>query len=159
MSDRGGQIERGDGPSAPRAIRIVLDSRLENVVLAGRAVASLAAWAGLPEPDASKIELCVVEAANNAIRHSYGLRGDATVEVSLSLAAGRLEIVVGDQGTPMPGGLPREPFGFDPDDIASLPEGGMGLYIIRTVMDELRYESAGGRNRLVMSKDVRRRPV
>jgi serine/threonine-protein kinase RsbW len=44
------------------------------------------------------------------------------------------------------------PFDFDPDNLASLPEHGMGLALIRLSFDVVNYESAGGINRLTMAK-------
>ena len=139
---------------APGAIRLVVESRLENVAPAGRAVAAIAVYAGMMDVEAAQVELCVVEAANNAIRHACGLRPDREVEVAFAMGGGWLEIAITDDGAPMPDGLLLKPFEFDPTDIESLPEGGMGLYIIRCVMDELKSESAGGRNRLIMRKAV-----
>jgi serine/threonine-protein kinase RsbW len=135
-----------------RAIRFVIESRLENVALAGRAAAALSVYSGLSEVEAAQIELCVVEAANNCIRHAYSLEPGHEVDVSWSFRDGRLEIGIADEGTPIPGGLQPKTFDFDPDDIAGLPEGGMGLYIINSVMDELEYRTAGGRNVLIMKK-------
>ena len=43
-------------------------------------------------------------------------------------------------------------FEFDPTDVANLPEGGMGLHLIHSVMDEVRYHSEGGRNALTMRR-------
>jgi len=41
---------------------------------------------------------------------------------------------------------------FDPRDVRALPEGGMGLYIVRSVMDEVTYQSHAGVNTVGMAK-------
>ena len=43
---------------------------------------------------------------------------------------------------------------FDPDDIDSLPEGGMGLFIIEQLMDENFYTVKGNKNIFTLVKTV-----
>lgn len=43
---------------------------------------------------------------------------------------------------------------FDPGDIQSLPESGMGLQIIHEIMDEVDYRSDAGVNRLSLMKSM-----
>jgi len=137
-----------------RKIRLVIPSSLEHVALAGCAAGALARYAGLDEKESCQIQLCVLEAANNCIRHAYEGRADGEVEILCLLAGDSLEVGVSDRGTPIPGGLRFRPLAFDPDDVASLPEGGMGLHIIRNVMDSVSYSSAGGRNTLTMTRRI-----
>jgi serine/threonine-protein kinase RsbW len=59
-----------------------------------------------------------------------------------------------DWGQPIPGerlanaGLNR--FDFDPANLLEIPEGGMGLSIIASVMDEVTYRSDEGQNILTL---------
>jgi serine/threonine-protein kinase RsbW len=41
---------------------------------------------------------------------------------------------------------------FDPDDIDSIPEGGMGLYIIDQLMTDSNYSTDNGINTFTMKK-------
>jgi len=45
---------------------------------------------------------------------------------------------------------------YDPDDLASLPEGGMGLYLLHSLMDHVDYVSRDGRNVLTLERRFRR---
>jgi len=85
------------------------------------------------------------EAFNNAAIHSYrnGKLGD--VEVEVDVGAAHITIRLIDFGT-----------SFNPDavpnpDLDALPESGLGLFIIRSFMDEVTYE-AGSPNVLSMTK-------
>jgi serine/threonine-protein kinase RsbW len=49
-----------------------------------------------------------------------------------------------------------DPFSFDETDIAEIPEGGMGLALIRMNMDEVQYVSNETENRLRMVKRIER---
>jgi serine/threonine-protein kinase RsbW len=58
----------------------------------------------------------------------------------------------------MPEGALRQKPRLDycPKDVAGLPEGGMGLYIMHQVMDRVEYASEGGRNVLTLTRLARR---
>jgi serine/threonine-protein kinase RsbW len=103
-------------------------------------------------PDLDALELCVAEAINNVIEHAYrGAPGPVEVEISSDGPA--LEIVVIDEGIEMERGWLREaatPLEFEPSDRDSLPEGGMGLHLIRALTHSARYERRAGRNLLTL---------
>jgi serine/threonine-protein kinase RsbW len=132
-----------------RTIHLSVEADFPSVrLLAAACHGVLAEW-GLPESRRSLLELAVVEAATNVVRHAYGGRG-GRVEVELARDGREVELSVLDAGlsfdpTRVP--APREP---DPGDPATWPEGGMGLPIIRAACDELRYRSEDGRNRLTL---------
>ncbi len=142
-----------------RQIRLIIDSRAENLGLLGPAVNRLCREASLGETEALQVELCVVEAASNAIRHAYEGRPGRQVEVSFRLLPARLVIEVRDTGIPMPpevfearckaGGAALA----EGSDREKAPEErGRGLAIIGRIMDEVAYERDGEGNRLVMVK-------
>ncbi len=100
----------------------------------------------LPTGADHQVASAFVEAFNNAAVHAYRDLPVGTVEVELRLEARRLTVAVSDFGrTFHPEGVP-EP------DLDALPEGGLGLFIIRNFMDEFAYESLPDRNVLTMSK-------
>ena len=133
------------------AITLVIDSCLDHVFLVGVAVRGIARDAGLDELRAAQVELAVVEGVNNAIEHAYrGVRGQR-VEVQVGIAGQRLTIEIADSGLTMQ---------WDAECAAAelraladpLADGGRGLMIIREVMDEVGYRSAGSRNVLSLTK-------
>ncbi len=84
------------------------------------------------------------EAFNNSVIHAYKDRpGDVRIEIDTETTGIAIRLV--DQG-----------HSFDPKTVAApdldaLPEGGLGMYIIRAFMDEVRYE-AGPPNVLFLRK-------
>ena len=132
-----------------RAVLLRIDSRLENVRLVGRTAGTLSALAGLSSFDCAQVELCVVEAVNNCVRHAYGGEPGHAVDVKFSLAHDRLVMDVVDEGLAMPLG-PAPSFEFDPHRLEHLPERGMGLFIIHAIMDQVAYASSNGRNTLTL---------
>lgn len=138
-------------PGAARRVVLRTDSLLANVELVGRAVRGLCSAAGMPGRDCAHVELALVEAVNNVIRHAYHGEGGHPVEVVFTSDPECITIEVADEGDAMPP-RPSPVFDFDPNDLEHLPEGGMGLFLIHTVMDSVEYRSFGGRNALAMTR-------
>ena len=112
-------------------VRLTFPAKADYLLLARLALAGLAR-AYTVEPDVlADLKLAVTEACGNAVRHAYeNGNGKGQVSVTFTFSDGRLEMVVEDEGS----GL--EP----PEDDWSLPpelEGGMGMAIIREIVDEL----------------------
>lgn len=99
----------------------------------------------------SELELCLTEALNNVIKHAYKEDSLQKIFLEYSLKANVLEITIEDSG------LPRINFNepvlnYDPSDVNTLPEGGMGLYIIKNLMDNVTYSRIDGINTFIMKK-------
>jgi serine/threonine-protein kinase RsbW len=87
------------------------------------------------------------EAFNNAVLHGDSPASNLEVEVEPS--PGRITIRLLDHGTPFDFGSVPKP------DLDALPESGMGLYIIRSFMDDVSY-SPGHPNVLTMFREHHR---
>lgn len=134
-----------------KRIRLTVESRLDEVFLVGLAVRSICAYLSLSDMEASQLEVCVVEVVNNAIKHSYHLEPGHDVEVSVSIYSECIEFVVCNTGESMKSTEALR-LDFDPKNVRALPEGGMGLYIIESIMDEVSYQCLDGVNRVAMCK-------
>lgn len=136
-----------------REISLAIDSRLENVGLLGHAVSAIGDCLGFSESERANLELCVVEAVSNSIRHAY--RGEAghLVRVHIRGDEDGIDIRVLDEGLPVPeeNRIPREPE-VDPDDLDSIPQGGRGTFLMHSLMDTVTYGLEGASNLLRMTK-------
>ena len=138
---------------APRAITLIVDSRLENLALLGVATRSASRELGLDDRDAGRVELCVVELATNCIRHAYRDEPGHPVTVRLTARAEEVVVAVVDEGTPVPAEKRVPPPGSpNPIDLQSIPEGGRGLFLVHELMDSVSYESEGPRNVVRLTK-------
>lgn len=101
-----------------------------------------------------EIELSLAEALNNVIKHSY--KGDETNKIEIEMIYDNKQIVVNlsDFGEPREN-LNKPVLEFDPEDIDSLPEGGMGLFIIEQLMDENNYSVDGNKNTFTLVKNIK----
>ena len=116
-------------PAHPKHLRLV---RL--------AAAAAASQLDFSIEDIEDIKLAVAEACNNAILHAPPARSGRLPIVTITLVplSDRLEIRVEDEGRLAGSGLPRRKTRDAlPDGV--LPEGGLGLLIIESLMDEVQH--------------------
>lgn len=133
-----------------------LEFRLANdlAAMAGLAdaVEGFAAEHRLPAETASALGVSVDEAVSNAIKHGYP--GDARGEIAVRLRRRPDSVVVEveDDGTPF------DPLQVPPPDLTlpldERPVGGLGIHLMRNLMDEMSYARQGGRNVLKLVKNV-----
>ena len=91
------------------------------------------------------VEIILAEALNNIVEHAYASHG-GQIEVSITPGDGYLFIRLVDEGLPMPGN--EAPGGklTAATEVADLPEGGFGWYLIRSLSQDLIYARDGGQN-------------
>ncbi len=141
---------------AASTIRLTIESKIENVALVGSAVRGIADMLSIDTVSSYHLELCVVEAVTNVTKHAYDSEAGHSVEVDILLHRDRMTFRVYDNGKSMD--LSKiEPLRFDPQKVETLPERGMGVFILKTLMDEIRYETKKGRNILTMIKYLEKR--
>jgi len=130
-----------DSESAPWTLTIPSDLRL--LGLARAFVEAVCQIAGLDERTTHAIVLATDEATNNVMRHAHQGNPDAQVQLQCYLRADGIEIHLHDEGQPFD--LANVPH-LDP---AELRVGGRGVFIMRTVMDELSCHPRGERGNIL----------
>jgi serine/threonine-protein kinase RsbW len=130
-----------------KTLHLSIESNLSDVALIGTAVRGVCACSPLCEEAYGAMEVCVVEAVNNAIVHAYQQQAGCRVETAITLFPDRISFEISDFGAAIREFSPRT-LEFDPNVIATIPESGMGLFIIQSIMDEVSYRSENGRNTL-----------
>jgi serine/threonine-protein kinase RsbW len=105
---------------------------------------------GLAESVIDDLQLAIEEACTNVVRHGYGGQG-GEIELQIEPAEGGVRVTVRDWGKAFdPEAVPV------PDVTAPLDErrpGGLGLYLMRKLMDEVSFEfDAEQGNALTMFK-------
>lgn len=101
-----------------------------------------------------EIEICLTEALNNVIKHSYKGESDKAINVLVNKKKKILEIEIVDTGEARKS-FDKPTLDFDPEDIESLPEGGMGLFIIEEIMNETHYRVIEDKNIYTMRKFIK----
>lgn len=130
-------------------------SSTANLSLIRDFVSRIGAQAGLPESELAQLELAVDEACANVIEHAYGEDATKQVVVRAMFDEDTLRINVIDTGQSF------DPSTIKEEDLQKLVEsrrtGGLGLRLIRSLMDEVLYDiEPGKKNELRMVKRIRR---
>ncbi len=138
-------------PKTQKKYQLKIPSQSDNLSIIRDVVAKVASRVGFDTDETIKIELAVDEACTNVIKHAYANNSNQMIEVSIKVDQKKLIIIVADKGK-----------GFNPDKI-KLPDlnksikegrkGGLGLCLIRTLMDKVEFEIKPGlKNQVKMIK-------
>ena len=102
---------------------------------------------------AMSINLALEEAVTNVIMYAYPKDVDEVLELDAIIRPGSIEFVVTDKGEAFdPTAAPVADISLDVND---RPIGGLGIYLVRNIMDTVRYERKDGRNILTMIKNIK----
>lgn len=136
------------------SVKLIIDSKLDQVPPLGKAVRGICSCKINDEVLLYELELCLVEAVTNVINHAYHRTPGKTVEVDVTLGDREISFQVIDKGDKASRPVPKEELKFDPVDISTLPESGMGLFLINKIMDEISYLDDPEKNVLLMKKHL-----
>ncbi len=130
-------------------IQVSIPHRAEYISLVRLAVSSVANRMGFDVESIEDIKVAVSEACANAILHDGCPAGENFV-LTCQLRERNLDIFVSDYGRGYEISKIRDP---EPDH---LNEGGLGIFIIKSLMDEVKIESGKGQGTSIrMTKNLR----
>jgi serine/threonine-protein kinase RsbW len=104
------------------------------------------AAAGVPQAATAPVLIAADEVISNVL--DYG--GAASVQVDVRVSEGRIVVRVADDGAafnPIAAGAPDTS-----QSVEDRPIGGLGIHLVKTLMDSVDYERSSGRNHLRFSK-------
>jgi len=147
---------KSSGKRALMELRFPSDSKYLNMV--HELTRLLAETTGFETAEAEKIALAVDEATTNVVQHAYDGEQDREIEVHFDPEGDNLEIVILHDGKPLES-MPVPEFDLD-DLVAEHKTGGLGLTIMRQMMDKVEHTQAGtGKNMCVMVRYKQRNPA
>lgn len=101
-------------------------------------VGGVARQGGFSDKDVYNIQLATDEAASNMIEHSYENIPDGVIDLACGMEGDQIRIILVDYGEPFdPSAIPL------PDlkaDLSDRKIGGLGIFLMRKLMDEVHYE-------------------
>lgn len=129
-----------------------LTNKIDELERLGRQLENFGNTAGLTKKCLFQINLAMDELFTNIVTYGYPDEGIHNIQFELSLIDGEVLIRIEDTGVP-----------FDPAN-ADIPEpeaaienckvGGLGLHLVRKLMDEIRYERSGAKNITTLKKKI-----
>ena len=137
-------------------IKLELPSRLELLSIIDKVVDGIADQMSFEDDDKDAIAISVIEAGTNAIQHGHAHDPSLRLDITFRLCRDSLEVLVYDNGR-----------GFDLAllEDATAPENllkarGRGIFIMRSMMDEVTFEFGEGGTMCRLVKNRRsERPV
>ena len=127
-----------------------IENRVDELGRLSAAVDSLGERDNWPPNLIFQVNLVLEELGLNIINHGHD-DGFHEIEFVMTSEAGDLTIEITDDGRPFDP-LKDAPA---PDLVGALgdrPVGGLGIHLVRTMMDEMRYRREGDRNHLILVK-------
>ena len=98
-----------------------------------------AAMAGFEHAAGEEIRLAVNEALANVVKHGYGGDEDGPIRLRIRARASYVEIVIVDECRPI------EPGEISPRDFEDVRPGGLGVHLMRKLMNIVEYRPRSGR--------------
>jgi serine/threonine-protein kinase RsbW len=137
-------------------ITFCIESDMTKVSLVGQLVQKICKLSRFTEDDSARVELAVVEAINNVIEHAYKMERNHKVEVICTLLEDKITVAVCDVGHSLNSNALTTP--AEEKEISliteNLPDGGWGLKLIKSIMDEVTYSSNNGVNCMTLVKKL-----
>ncbi len=114
-------------------------------------MADICARAGFSKRETSNTKLAVDEACTNIIKHAYRNKG-GSIRIDVQAEPGRVEVNIFDRGEPFDWSKVEDP---DLEEYVEIgKKGGLGIFLMNRLMDELDYSSSSAGNRLFMAKSI-----
>lgn len=137
------------GGKKSKTYKMTIPSSLDQIESVEKLAEKAADAMKFSEEEKDSLAIAVTEAVNNAIIHGNKQNKDKTVSIQLILEERRLTVSIKDQGK-----------GFDPRKLSDplapenlLKESGRGIFILSTLMDDVRFDFHGEGTEVIMIKE------
>lgn len=130
-------------------LELTIPSSLEQIEAVEELAESAADQMGFSEDERDSLAIAVTEAVNNAILHGNGQDASKKVRIKFLFQESRLTVHIKDEGG-----------GFNPDQVRDplapenlLKESGRGIFILSSLMDDVRYEFHDDGTEIILVKE------
>ena len=127
-------------------IEMKIPAKPEFVGVIRLTLSGIASRLGFSYDEIEDLKIATSEACTNAVQHAYQNNEKGEVIIGFGLYEDRLEVMVADNGKSFDFQSARQGLGpYDQNSsVEFLREGGLGLYLIETLMDEVRIHHKEG---------------
>ncbi len=129
---------------------LVVKSTTDNLSLIREFTKDAAAKTGFDNETVSKIVLAVDEACTNVIKHAYRYSPEGEILISINFETPRFIVSITDNGNHFNPELVPEP--NVKEYYKQRKVGGLGVFLMKKLMDEVKYTTVQNRNKVVLVK-------
>lgn len=131
---------------------IKMTNELEEVSRLAEFIEEICEELSLPAETTMKLNLALEEAVCNVIMYAYPIEENHEIRLKAKFSVNQLVFLLTDKGA-----------SFDPTTVAeanlgsSIEDrqiGGLGIFLIRSIMNEVTYQRLGDENQLIMKKNL-----
>jgi anti-sigma regulatory factor (Ser/Thr protein kinase) len=134
--------------------RLVVSNDTKHLMLVRDFVSRLIRQSRLAKEEENKVILAVDEAVTNIIEHGYDEGADGSIEIEVEADDDQFKILIRDSGRVFnPESIPNPDM---KDHVQRGHKKGLGIFLMRQIMDEVRYKFRDGvKNELTLVKFIR----
>ena len=137
---------------AQQECHLELHNDIKQISLLAEFIEKIAEEKQLDETLAMNLNLALEEAVTNVILYAYPKGTDGLVDIEAILKEHSLEFIITDSGVPFdPTAAPEADITLSADE---RPIGGLGIFMVRKLMDEVHYQHLDDKNVLKMIKNI-----
>ncbi|WP_163102428.1 anti-sigma B factor RsbW [Peribacillus alkalitolerans] len=127
-------------------IEMTIPAKPEFVGVIRLTLSGIASRMGFSYDSIEDLKIATSEAVTNAVQHAYKEGDSGEVKIGFGLFEDKLEVMVGDNGHSCNFDEVRQGLGPYAQDqnVELIREGGLGLYLIETLMDEVKIHENNG---------------
>jgi serine/threonine-protein kinase RsbW len=129
---------------------IKINSDLENVSAIGVFIESFSKYIGFSDEKSYENQLALVEALNNCVEHSYNNKDNFKIRINIKYNDNKFKALIIDTGNK----IPNDKLTYISEYKENLEEGNRGLFLIFSIMDNVKYYSKGKYNFLYMERKL-----
>ena len=145
-------LQRRDNHVVSMTLKLSIKNTLAEIAGVNSRFNEFAVQHALADTIRQKTNIALDELLNNTITYAFSEGDEHEIEVLIRLTDHRLVITIMDEGRPF------NPFAHEnPDTQKSLQErelGGLGIHIVRKIMDDVSYERRMNRNVVKLVKNL-----
>jgi serine/threonine-protein kinase RsbW len=136
-------------PSTARTAEIVIRNDMAELANLHDSLERIGAELGVPGKPLMQLQVALDEIASNVIKYGWPDGGNHKLCVRITGQQGRIEVEIVDDGREFDPRLAPPP---EPQPAGRRRPGGLGIHLVKQLVDRVEYERVGGRNRTVMTK-------
>src|SRR5215472_5310576 len=139
---------------AAQCVEIVMRNEIAELAKLRDGLERIGAELGVPGKPLMQLQVALDEIASNVIKYGWPKGGNHKLWVRITGQQGRIEVEIVDDGREFDPRLAPPP---EPQPAGRRRPGGLGIQMVKQLVDRVEYERVGGHNRTVVTKRYVRR--